>query len=116
MYVLEYQHGKVENKECVSYYEHTNAVVHNRTDKHGRAIMDMLKAWEAYREAYYYEYERSLDYVIGPYWAQIGLDIKRLLDGEVGGLDRSSICQNITRAIEKEGMKTDGYELLESTE
>jgi hypothetical protein len=74
---------------------------------------------EAFAKAYHARYDdpvaksetNQLDHVIGPYWANVGLAIKRLLDGDTGGLDCGSIARNITAAIEAEGFETDGYKL-----
>lgn len=98
-------------KECVNSYHHRKALEYH-TNAHGRALRKMLEGWEAYakaaRDAYSEPgedpYKLGDDHVLGPYWAEVGLAIKRLLDGEVGGWDCGSISGNILEAIEREGM------------
>lgn len=77
------------------------------------AMIDMLTGWELYAAAHKERYESGIgeDYCLGEYWAEIGLGIKRLLDGETGGLDCGSLAHNITAAIRAEGFDTDGYVL-----
>ena len=75
----------------------------------------MLVGWEEYAASHKKWYESPIgdDHVLGPYWAETGLAMKRLLDGETGGLDCGSIGHNILAAIEAEGFKTDGYSLTD---
>ena len=117
MGILDY-HGNTHNsdgRETVNAYQHRMAVYGGATNSHGRALKTLLGAWEAYAKACHAEYDDTddtqMDYVIGPYWAEVGLAIKRLLDGDTGGLDCGSIAHNITAAIEAEGFQTDGYSL-----
>ena len=97
-----------------------NASEHRRARAHpgpfAREIAGMLTAWEAYAKAHKTRYESSIgdDYVMGEYWANVGLAIKRLLDGECGGLDCGSLARNITEAITAEGIETDGYNVIGS--
>lgn len=80
-----------------------------------KALADMLRGWERYAEAHQDRYGEHIgnDHIIGDYWAEVGLAIKRLLDGETGGLDCGSIAQNITNAIAEVGIQTDGYVLTD---
>ena len=109
-----------DGQETVNHSQHMAAVSGRKDNAHGRALIQMLKGWEDYAKAYHARYDdpeakdeaNQLDHVIGPYWANVGLAIKRLLDGDTGGLDCGSIARNITEAIEAEGFETDGYNLL----
>ena len=104
-----------DGETSVKAYQHQRAAELGETNDAGRSLMKMLAGWEDYTEAYEKRYEGPIgdDGVIGRYWAETGLAIKRLLDGETGGLDCGSIASNITASIEAQGMKTDGYELLD---
>lgn len=101
-----------DGQETVNASQHRRAL-EGRTNSHGRALVAMLAAWEQYSDAHRARFDDGIgqDYVIGPYWAEVGLAIKRLLDGETGGLDCGSLAHNITAMIEAEGFKTDGYSL-----
>lgn len=101
----------------VSYSQHVAATQHGRTNAHGRALIKLLAAWEEYADAHQDRFGDGIgdDYVLGPYWANVGLAIKRLLDGETGGLDCGSIDRRVSEQIEAAGFKTDGYSLLDET-
>lgn len=101
-------------QESVNAYHHRK-VLEGDTNKVSAALVAMLKGWEGYADAHRTRYETGIgtDYVLGDYWAEMGLCIKRLLDGETGGLDCGSIAHNIIEAIRAEGFETDGY-VLES--
>lgn len=112
--VLIYQ-GPRKNSDgqvTINYYEHEKAI-RCPTD-FARAMIRMLQGWEKYATTYAKRYECSIggDAVIGTYWAETGLAIKRLLDGELNGLDAGSLAKNITDLIESQGFKTDGYNLI----
>lgn len=110
-----------DGQESVNSYQHRRAVQDGKTNKCGRALIGMLRTWEDYRSAYHDAYDdpaassevNEMDCVVGRYWAEVGLSIKRLLDGECGGLDCGSIAANITAMIEAEGFETDGYSIKE---
>lgn len=103
-----------KGEETVAHSEHMGALSLYKTTDHGKALRRMLEGWEDYARAYRKRYECSIgdDGVIGDYWREVGLAIKKLLDGETGGLDCGSIAANITNMIEAEGLKTDGYKIL----
>lgn len=110
--------------ETVNAYQHRRALEH-QTNAHGRALRKMLEGWEAYAAASaraYTEdgeepYKMGDDHVLGPYWAEVGLAMLRLLDGEVGGWDCGSISGNVLEIIEEQGMYShDSYELSEKPE
>ncbi len=119
MAVLDY-FGPVLNdagQVTVNASEHQRAIA-GKTNAHGRAVMQLLQAWDRYAVAHESRYETPIgtDGVMGPYWAEVGLAIKRLLDGETGGLDCGSLAHNITAAIEAQGFETDGYSLTKPEE
>jgi hypothetical protein len=103
-----------DGEVTVNASEHSRALA-GHTNAHGRALIQLLKGWEAYAEAHRLQFDAGIgdDHVTGDYWAEIGLAIKRLLDCEAGGLDCGSIAANITAAIEAQGFKTDGYSVLD---
>lgn len=98
----------------VNASEHERALA-GRTNEMGRALRQMLEGWEAYAAAHFKRYEGRIgeDYVIGVYWAQVGLAIKRLLDGDAGGWDCGSLAANISEIVSAEGFKHDGYNLTD---
>jgi len=109
--ILDY-HGPTtdgDGRETVNAAQHRGAAYEGRTNAQGRALAQMLRGWEAYAEAYQDTYDGQIgeDGVIGPYWAHVGLAIKRLLDGDTGGLDAGSIAANILVAIQEQGIPTD---------
>jgi hypothetical protein len=118
MDVLKYR-GDMDEK-TVNAVQHASAIL-GHTNAHGRALRKMLEGWQDYAKAHAQRYsepgeERYTigdDGTLGPYWAEVGLAIKRLLDGDTGGLDCGSIAGNILEAIEAEGFKTDGYTLTD---
>lgn len=54
-----------------------------------KPIVHLLLAWEEYADMHERRYGRSIgdDGVLGPAWAEIGLAIRALLNGESGRLD-----------------------------
>lgn len=100
-----------DGQESANHAQHMGALSLHKTNDHGRALRRMLEGWEDYATAYRKAYGSPVgdDGVIGDYWAEVGLTIKRLLDGETGGLDCGSIASNITEMILAEGISTDGY-------
>ena len=99
-------------QETVNASQHRKALA-GQADDFARALSMMLKGWEHYAVAHQRRYEQNIgdDYVLGPYWGEVGLSIKRLLDGETGGFDCGSLAANITEAIESTGQRTNGYEM-----
>ena len=97
-------------QRCVGLIHHEATICGRMESPFSEALMDMLVAWEQYAQAHEHMYESRIgdDPIIGDYWADVGLSIKRLLDGNCGGLDCGSIAQNITEAIESQGIATDG--------
>lgn len=85
---------------------------------HALALRKLLEGWETYAHAHRTRYDGSIgqDYVLGDHWAQIGLSIKALLDGETRGLDCGSLSGNIVARIRAEGIETDGYSLTSAKE
>lgn len=115
--ILKYRGNTINNdgQETANAYSHRKALEY-RTNAHGRALRKMLEGWEAFAKAERDAYSDGEDvyrlgdnYVYGESWAHIGLNIKRLLDGETGGWDCGSLAGNITELIESEGFETDGY-------
>lgn len=97
---------------CVNAAEHSKAYC-GRTNDMGSALAAMLVGWEAYAKAHADSFDSKIgdDGVMGNAWAEAGLAMKRLLDGELGGFDGSSLAQNITEIIEENGLETDGYSI-----
>lgn len=113
MNVLDY-HGNPntpDGKESANHFHHRRAVTEHRTNATGRALRKLLDGWQQYAQAHESRFEDTIgnDYVIGPYWADVGLAIKRLLDGDTGGIDAGSVAHNIVEMIHAQGIETDGY-------
>jgi len=74
-----------------------------------QALVNMLRGWLEYaeRHAAYYGTPVGDDGVLGPYWADIGQGIRRLLDGPVGRLDCGTIESIITGEMRAEGFDPD---------
>lgn len=102
--------GNTSETYTINAKQHADALAHKNND-FGRALRKMLEGWEAYAVAHEKRYEGKIgdDGLLGDYWANVGLAIKRLLDGDTGGWDCGSLAQNITEAIEEQGIATDGY-------
>ncbi len=81
------------------------------SNAHSTALRDLLTAWQDYAKAHENNCGAPIgqDGVLGDYWADLGFAIKRLLDGETGGWDCGSLAQNITEAIDAQGIPNDGY-------
>lgn len=92
---------------CVAYNEHQRA---NTPDATGwaRALRDILSGWQAYADTYSLKYGSVVgsDGVLGPAWLQIAQGIRRLLDGDTGGLDAGSINANIRDFLTQNGIDT----------
>jgi hypothetical protein len=114
--VLDYvgPHCNSYGKITVSASQHINALA-GKTNDFGRSLIKMLDGWQDYAKSHEVRYESPIgdDYVIGVYWAELGLAIKRLLDGETGGLDCGSISHNVLALLSEQGFKNDGYSLRE---
>jgi hypothetical protein len=104
-----------DGQETVNYSQHMGAVIRGRSNALGLAMRKMLEGWEDYAREHKARYDSKIgeDGALGRYWAETGLAIKRLLDGETGGLDCGSIAHNITALIQEQGFKTDGYTLTD---
>ena len=111
--ILKFRGSKTETTPELE--RHTNAILAAKANTMPRAIVTLLSAWDDYAIAYEKHHGSNIgeDGVIGKYWAETGFAIKRLLDGETGGLDCGSIAANITESIEGKGFVTDGYNLLD---
>ncbi len=115
MKILDYV-GPTHNADgqiTVSYDQHKKAL--RSPSGVAWAIAGMLAGWAEYAKNHKERYASTIgdDYVLGPAWAEAGFAIKRLLDGETGGLDCGSLSRNIVSAIEEQGFKTDGYTILD---
>ena len=110
-----FQTTNSDGQETVNASQHRKALA-GQADDFARALSMMLKGWEHDAVAHQRRYGQNIggDYVLGPYWGEVGLSIKRLLDGETGGLDCGSLAGNITEAIESTGQHTNGYELTDN--
>ena len=88
----------------VAEHEHENAL-RNKTNAHGRALMEMLVGWAKYAEAHRKQCESGIgeDGVLGAEWEAIGLSLIGLLNGETGGLDCGSIDGNVRELLKAEG-------------
>lgn len=105
-----------DGKESANSYQHRVALrALPYASPFAAALAKMLTGWEQYAEAHKDRYGESVgkDHVMGDYWAEVGLAIKRLLDGDCGGFDCGSIAHNITQAITDAGIPNDGYAITD---
>lgn len=81
--------------------KHSSEMVRSRfNDNAGAAIVDLLKAWAKYADAYANEFDGSRigdDGVLGDEWQDIGKAILGLLNGPTGALD----CGTVDRLVRK---------------
>jgi len=77
-------------------------------------LLSLVVAWERYADEHETRYDSPIgqDSILGPYWAETGLAIKRLFDGETGGIDAGSVANNIADMITAQGIANNGYELV----
>jgi hypothetical protein len=103
-----------DGKESVNAAQHRRALA-GKTNGFGEALAKMLEGWQQYADAHEARYEEHIgnDFVLGDYWAEVGLAIKRLLDGDTGGFDCGSLAHNIVAAIRAKGIETDGYQITD---
>jgi len=92
-------------------FEESIATMLSGWESYAESIATMLRGWESYAATHEASYgaEISKDFVLGPAWAEIGLAIKRLLDGDCGGLDCGSVERNILTGLDAQGFKHDGF-------
>lgn len=87
----------------VAYEEHYAA----HKNPVGRAIRKMLIGWQEYAVAIQekHGYVIGDDAIIGQHWANIGLELRAMLDGPVGGLDCGLVWANITDILKENGIE-----------
>lgn len=99
---------KAEREALVDARRREHQARHNAEWSHPRnpfaaALRKMFDGWTDYAAAHKARYDTSIgkDYVIGEYWADLGHDIRRLLDGETGALDCGSVDHLIRETMLK---------------
>lgn len=72
---------------------------------HGQAIAQMLRGWSLYAKAHKLRYGSPIaeDGYLGEMWMEIGLALRGLLDGELGGFDGGSLDHNIRECLLQNG-------------
>lgn len=85
------------------------AAVNNPTRSLGGGVVMGLKAWVLYAEQHAQRFESDIgqDYVLGPAWAQWGLSLRTLLNGELGGLDGGTLDHIIYQNLKEQGYDPD---------
>lgn len=68
-------------------------------------IVGLIKSWLDYGQRHRAQYAASIgdDYVLGPEWAQIGMALLTLLNGDLGRLDGGSLDGIIRDAMLAQG-------------
>jgi hypothetical protein len=92
---------------------HTRAVerglnnVHgHRGAKQGDSLIQAINAWCEYARAYEQRYESTIgNDLVGDWWKDWGLALKRLLDAESGDLSCGVLCQIIWDNLLEQGFK-----------
>ena len=74
-----------------------------------RPMVQMLAGWINYAETHAARYESSIgdDSVLGPAWAQVGVAIRTLLNGDCGRLDCGTIDHIIVENLSRCGFDAD---------
>ena len=74
-----------------------------------KALVQMLSGWLRYADAVQADWDAGIgkDGVLGPLWAQIGSQLRGLLNGELGRLDGGSLDRLLCRTLEAEGFDPD---------
>ncbi len=117
MFILDFVGKRFNDKgeESVNSAQHRAAkrILDAHQSGLGTAMGLMLTGWEMYAKAHRERYESGIgeDGTLGDYWAEIGLNIKRLLDGETNGWDCGSLSHNIVCQLDAEKIQHDGYTL-----
>jgi hypothetical protein len=91
---------------------HNQALSGPFANPHERAIVGLLRGWLDYRNACIYAYEAGpgSDGVLGEPWADIGVSIIKLLNGETGRLDCGTIDGAVRRILKAEGFERQAEE------
>lgn len=99
--------GRITVTAQQHYHAADPGMVH--TNDHGRAMSMMLRGWSLYAKAHRDRFESGIgeDYMLGLEWADIGMALLGLLNGETGGLDRGSIDRNVRAEFAAELLSCD---------
>ena len=73
---------------------------------HETTTVQMLSAWAGYARAHRERFESLIgeDYVLGPHWAEVGLGVRGLLNGETGRLDCGTLDAFILDTLSENGI------------
>jgi len=87
---------------------HEEALLHPHDAE--AALVEMLRGWKHYAEVYADRFDDSIgnDYFLGPLWAQIGVQLRGLLNGETGRLDCGTLDGLILGLLEAQGFDEEG--------
>ena len=74
-----------------------------------KALVEMLTGWLRYADAVQSAWDAGIgkDYVLGPLWAQIGSQLRGLLNGDLGRMDGGTLDGLLCRTLEQEGFDPD---------
>lgn len=78
-------------------------------DRTERPIVALLASWAEYADQHRAAYDTGIgsDGVLGPAWADLGANIRRLLNGSLGRLDGGTLDSFICNTLEAEGFNPD---------
>lgn len=83
---------------------------HVRTITEGdNALAAMIGGWLAYADQYRLQFGGNIgdDGVLGDPWADVGKNLLRLLNGDLGGMDGGTLDRVIRRTLHDEGYEAD---------
>ncbi len=67
-----------------------------------RPIVKLWTAWTDYAQEYKKRYEQDIqeDYILGDAWRELGQNLLRLLDGNIGRLDAGTLESIVTENLQ----------------
>lgn len=73
------------------------------------AIADLLRGWLLYAQEHERMFESKIgdDQVLGPAWADMGMNIRRLFDGETGRYDCGTLDAIVCKMLTDQGFDPD---------
>lgn len=73
------------------------------------ALVEMLRGWLTYADAVEHRYGSRIgdDGVLGEHWAQIGVGLRGLLNGELGRLDGGTLDSILCTSLRKQNCNPD---------
>lgn len=75
-----------------------------------KPIVDLLTAWTDYAHAHKARFDSKIgeDYFLGPLWAQVGVSVRGMLNGDLGRLDGGTLDHIIVHNLREQGFDESG--------